>query len=297
MHTPRPPLQTASPDALPTSEGPLGLAAPRPLAQASVLFAQPLPTTPEALAGWLEGLNLAELGFSVSVGQDVQLTNGRNTVRVLPGIGPMPREELDLRQLPELPREAGYLSLASDVSPEGSKERLARGEAYPDPWAEDGLMRVLSMLVARLAHEGTAVVLHQAGSFVKDSRTFARLLRSLHHPDYRPFSAWISLTRRPRSRQLQLRGLESFGLPDLRLALEEWDTWETTRAREALYFAAYRMVHDNRLLSEGELLQVPLDMQPSPWPEPFGGDTLNYRVRADEPSSLVLERISDAAEP
>jgi hypothetical protein len=297
MHTPRSPLLTASPDTLPTAESPQGLAALRPLAQASVLFAQPLPTTPEGLAGWLEGLELAELGFTVGVGQEVQLTNGRNTVRVLPGIGPMPREELELRQLPELPHEASYLSLASDLSPGGSEERLARGEAYPDPWAEDGPMRVLSMLVARLAHEGTAVVLHQAGSLVKDSKTFTRLLQSLPHPDYRPFAAWVDFTRRPGSHQFQLRGLKSFGLPDLQLVPEELDTWETSRAREALYFAAYRMVRDNRLLSEGELLHVPLDVQPGSWPEPFEGDTLSYRVRAGEPSSLALERISDAAEP
>jgi hypothetical protein len=286
MHAPRSPLPTSSPDAISSPE-----------VQASVLFAEPLPATPEALAGWLEGLDLAELGFTVGVDQGVLLTSGRNTVRVLPGLGPMPRERLDLRQLPELPREAGYLSLASAVSPSGSEERMARGDACPDPWGEDGLMRVLSILVARLAHEGTAVVLHQAGSLVKDSGTFARLLRNLPHPDYRPFAAWVDCTRRPGSHQFQLRGMEGFGLPDLRFAPEEWDTWETTRAREALYFAAYRMVRENRRLSEGDVLEVPLDVQPGSWPEPFGGDTLSYRVRVDESASLVLERISDAAEP
>ncbi len=297
MHAPSSPLQIASPDTLSTSEGPLGLAAPRPLLQASVLFSQPLPTTPEALAGWFEGLGLPELGFSVGVGQEVQLTNGRNTLRAFPGLGPMARGAMDLRKLQELPREAGYLSIASDLAPGVSEEQLTRGDAYPDPWAEDGSMRVLSMLVARLAREGIAVVLHQAGSLVKDSMTFARLLQSLPHPDYRPFAAWVDFTRRPGSHQFQLRGLRSFGLPDLQLSPEELDTWETSRAREALYFAAYRMVRDNRLLSEGELLQVPLDVQPGSWPEPFGGDTLSYRVRAGEPSCLVLERISDASEP
>ncbi|WP_223759912.1 hypothetical protein [Myxococcus sp. RHSTA-1-4] len=282
---------------MPTSKGPTGLASARPQARVSVLFAESLPATPESLAGWLEGLGLAELGFTVRNEQGVQLTSGRHTVHVLLGTGPMPREGLDLRQLPNLPREAGYLTLATGVSPGGEGERLARDESNPDPWAGDGWMRVLSMLVARLAHEGMAVVLHQAGSLVKDSSTFARLLRSLSHPDYRPFTAWVDVSRGAGSRQLRLRGMESFGLPDLQLAPEEWDTWETTRAREALYFAAYRMVRENRMLAVGEILEVPLGVQPGSWPESFDGDMVSYRVRASEHSSLVLERISDAAEP
>ena len=287
-----PPLP--SPDAVPTSEG---HAPSHPLARVSVLFAEPLPATPESLAGWLEGLGLAELGFTVRNEQGVQLTSGRHTVHVLAGDGPMPREGLDLRQLPDLPLEAGYLTLATGVSPDGTGERLARDDGAPDPWAGDGRMRVLSLLVARLAHEGMAVVLHQAGALVKDSSTFARLLRSLSHPDYRPFAAWVDFSRGTGSRQLRLRGMESFGLPDPQLALEDWDTWETARAREALSFAAYRMVREHRTLSVDEILEVPLDVQPGSWPESFGGDTLRYRIRASEPPGLVLERISDVAEP
>lgn len=297
MHDPRSALVNSSPDAIPIAEGPAGLSPPRPLAHASVLFAEPLPGLAEAPGAWLSRLGLAELGFTVEVGQEVRLTNGRHTVRVFRGNGPLPREGLDLRQFPNLPREGCYLTLASGISPRQGEEQSMRGGARPDPWAEDGVMRVFSLLVSRLALNGTAVVLHQAGSLVKDARIFARLLRELAHPDYRPFRAWVDLSRRQGSRYLQLRGLESFGLPDLQLAPEEWDTWETSRGREALYFAAYRMVRENRPLSADEVLEVPLGVQPGSWPEPFGGDTMSYRVRAGEPSSLMLERLSDAAEP
>lgn len=287
MHAPLSSVLRSSSDLITNPDGAPGLGALRSRVQASVLFAEPLPETPEALAGWLEALGLAELGFRVAWNeQGLQLTRGPHTVQALPCRGPMPREGLDLRQLPDLPREAGFLSLASNAPLAGA-----------DPWAEDGPMRALSTVVARLAHEGTAVVLHQAGSLVKDSRTFARLLQGLPHPDYRPFLAWVDFTRRPGSRHLRLRGMESFGLPDLLLAPEEWDTWETTRAREALFFAAHRMVRENRPLSEDDVLEVPLDVQPGSWPMRAAGDTLSYRVRVGEPSGLVLERISDAAEP
>lgn len=269
----------------------------RSSAHVSVLFARPVPTTPEALAVWLEALGLTGLGFTTRVEQGVQLTHGRHTVRVLAGQEPLPRADLDLRQFPDLPREAGFLSLASGGARPRGEERPGRGNASPDPWAEDGWMRVLSMLVARLAHEGTAVVLHQAGSLVKDSGTFARLLTNLTEPEYRPFAPWVDFARGPGNRAFRLRGLGSFGLPDLRLATESVDAWETERAREALYLAAYRMVRENRSLSVGEVLDVPLDVQPGSWPMPLAGDTLSYRVRAGGDSTLELERLTDAAEP
>ncbi|HZI15644.1 MAG TPA: hypothetical protein VE153_35050 [Myxococcus sp.] len=261
------------------------------LAYASVLLPEPPPSTPSALAAWLKELGVEARGFTVSAGRDVVVSGGGHDLRVEAAPGRFPRELLDPRYARGLSDEAGFVSVSCGLPEMNLGERLMRGPGYPDPWAPDGKLRVLSRLMDVLARAGTSVVLHRAGTRVVDSQRFVRMLGNLEDPECRPFPAWLDCCRVDDGRIMRTYGMDAFGLPDLWLKLDApEDPWHIQRAAEAVQFPAYIMMRENRLLADGERVEVPVGLLPGAWPSRLDGDRDAFVVRAGG-TAWMLERV------
>jgi hypothetical protein len=129
-------------------------------------------------------------------------------------------------------------------------------------------MRALSRLIRILAPHATGIVLHRAGELVVPETRFVEMLGDLDDPECCPFAAWIdvAVTERGGQKLYATFGMDAFGLPDVSAPVDPTDRWSRSRRHEAVLFASYTMVRQNRELASGELLKVPLRTQIGAWP-------------------------------
>jgi len=237
------------------------------LALVTVLLKEPLPEGTRALREWAARIGLPQAGIEAHTERDLELSIGGDSVLTYPGRTAFPRDGLDARDLPaSFDWGRSFIGLGTGLP--GMDRRDRRMAGARDDWAADGRMRRLSRLVRFLAGHGSAVVLHRAGQLVVPADAFIRMLGDLDDPECRPFAAWldIAVTERGGEKHYATFGMDAFGLPDVCALVDPTDRWSRARAHEAVLFACYRMVRDNRELGAGGTLRVPLRARIGAWP-------------------------------
>jgi hypothetical protein len=239
----------------------------RQLGIITVLLREPLPTGHQAMRAWATTCGFPRDGFDVKVERDLELVMPRGSVLTYAGRATFPSDGLDTRNVGEhFDLGRSFLGLGMGL-PGGERQTRAILGNTRDCWAPDGSMRQLSRLVCMLADSATGVVLHRAGDLVVPIAEFVRALGDLDDPECRPFAAWldIGITRRDVAKYATF-GMDVFGLPDVLAAVNADDRWSRSRRHEAVLYACYRMIRDNRELQAGESLAVPVRLSIGAWP-------------------------------
>ncbi|WP_163866713.1 hypothetical protein [Myxococcus eversor] len=265
-------------------------AAARSLASVTVLLRTPLPEGNLALKAWARERGLPE-GFALRTERDLSFLVEGTEFLTYAGRGAFPTEGLDTTDVPEdFDFGCAFIGLGIGLPGVHRQERLIVGNAW-DVWAPKGEARKLSMLTQWLLEHGSGVVLHRAGNLVVPAEQFVRMLGELDDDECRPFSAWLAVG--PFTHEgttfYGTFGMDVFGLPDVAVSVKADDPWSRQRRHEAVLFAAYRMIRENRELRAGEHLHVPLRLRVGAWPLDISweSDVISYEV-SDDGEQLVL---------
>jgi hypothetical protein len=266
-------------------------AAARQLGIITLLLRAPLPSGHHQLRAWATAIGLPREGFDVTIERDLELVMPGSALLTYPGRAPFPRDGLELRDVrDDLDLGCAFLGLGVGLPGGARQERAIRGNTR-DCWAPDGTLRRLSQLVRIFAPHATGVILHRAGDLVVAIDAFVRMLGELDDPACRPFAAWldVGIARPDGQAWYGTSGMDVFGLPDVRAAVEPDDAWSRSRRYEAVLYACYRMIRDDRPLAAGDLLAVPVRLSIGAWPLELddGGATTTYTV-AERDGDLEL---------
>jgi hypothetical protein len=269
----------------------------RRLGVLTILLRDPLPTGALALGRWASLGGLPRDGITVKTERDLEFSVDLSTVLTYPGRGRMPREGLDLTQVPEgFDLGASFLGFGTGIPGADRQARIALGMG-PDPWAPRGGLRNISRLVRLLADQATGVVIHRAVDMVLPIERFLQLSGDIDDPDCRPFGAWLDLgiITHDDERVYATFGMDAFGLPDVITEVDEEDPEDHRRAHEAVMLACHTMVRQDRELAPGEILEVPEGVRVGAWPvQPTDTDVLSYVVEENgELLELVLHEEED----
>ena len=144
-----------------------------------------------------------------------------------------------------------------------AEERRLLGPAFPDPWAEEGMLRHASRLLRALLLEGgRGLVLHRAGHLALEREDALRRLGDLEDLAVRPFGAWVDWALTLDRRSYRTLGMATLAGEDVEIALTNPDAEvEVDSAESALLFACMLQVRENRFLVDGELFHVPKDVR------------------------------------
>ena len=275
-------------------EEPVGEAEEIPPSQlwATVLFPYPLEYGLGDVESLLEEAGLPAGDLEQTGRGGFRATLGGQTLRLRQRDEPFPAEATERRMLPEgFPDDYAYLAVAPESDdPLAKRDLLRTAEEYPDPWAEEGIMRVVTKLVrAALERDGLAVVLNRAAQLVVPNQQFVEMTGGADDPDRRPFLPWIDVDYDDDEEFLRTEGLRLFGLPEISVHFDHDDgNWRLQREQEALGYVASKMVHANEPLgvdadAEGflgvgslEALEVPL-----------GAEVDDTPVEADDDADLT----------
>jgi hypothetical protein len=263
----------------------------RQLGIITVLLREPLPSGNQAVRAWAAARGFPRDGFDAKVERDLELAMPSGSVLTYAGRAAFPRDGLDLRNVGEhFDLGSSFIGLGIGL-PGGERQQRAILANTRDCWALDGRLRQISRLVCMLADAATGVVLHRAADLVMPVDEFVRLLGDLDDPECRPFAAWLDLgiTRRDDKPRYATWGMDVFGLPDVFAAVDADDRWSRSRRHEAVLYACYRMIRENREFKVGETLTVPVRLSIGAWPLDVGDDgaTTTYAV-ADLDGNLEL---------
>ncbi|NOU32189.1 MAG: hypothetical protein HOO96_30155 [Polyangiaceae bacterium] len=267
----------------------------RGLGWITVLLNEHVPEGPQALQRWLQQFDLAAAGITATTEAGLSFKVGTQTVTTYVGNQPFPREHLDLRQVGE-DFSTGSAFLGLNIG-EPTLLRASRSMgSYPDMWGPSGSMRELSRLVVALLARGSAVILNRAGDLVVDGASFVRMLGDLNDPECRPFGAWlVAIASDPNV--YATFGMAAFGFPDVFVPVEPSSSWIRSRCHEAVLYAAYRMIRENRELKEGDVLRVPIGLRVGAWPVgTINGDAMEYSMTARE-GMLALRPAATSVDP
>lgn len=217
--------------------------------------------------------------------QHQSLELGPRTAELWLGESVYPAGWIDGRRLPaDLPPSAAFLAITMGGGAELERGfRAMIGGDAPDPWAPEGEMRALIEVVRRLLAVGKAVVLPRANGLAYGREEWLRLTEAWTDPRARPFRALVDAALGNDQESMQSRGLALFGLPEVVTPLSApGNAWLKERALEAVLFAAQRMVHQNRVLDDGEELRVPVGARVGAELLPPDLDDANhYRAQVD----------------
>lgn len=266
-----------------------GVGASRMLGWITILLNEPVPDGPQARRAWLNQFDLAAEGISATTEAGLNFNVEGQNVTAYVGRLPFPREHMDLRQVGD-DFDTGKAFLGLNIGAPGML-RAARSmiAGYPDMWGANGSMRGLSRLVVALLKKGSGVVLNRAADLVVDGESFVRMLGDLKDPDCKPFGAWLDTAIVNDPRVYATFGMAAFGFPDVTVPVDPSSPWGRSRCHEAVLYAAYRMIREDRELTEGELLKVPVGLRVGAWPVgAIDGDAAEYSVRVRE-GMLVLQ--------
>ena len=245
--------------------------------------------------------------------QHLPLELGPRSAELWLGESVYPAGWIDGRRLPpDLAPSASFLAIT--VGGGGELERGFRamiGGDAPDPWALEGEMRALIEVVRRLLAVGKAVVLPRAEGLAYGREEWLRLTETWADPRARPFRALVDAAIGKDQESMRTRGLELFGLPEVVTPLGAPgpdalsgaiapaggfsppitgpSPWLKERALEAVLFAAQRMVHQNRVLDDGEALVVPVGARiGAELLEGDPGDANHYRAQVEGPTLRLI---------
>ncbi len=176
---------------------------------------------------------------------------------------PFPLEAADRRALPQGFTPGSHVVTLLPASVEPAEERRLLGEAFPDPWAEEGVLRRASRLLRTLLRSGgRGIVLHRAGQLALEGTDALGRLGNLEDENVRPFGAWVDWALTPDRRAYRTLGMATLGGEDVEIAVENPDAdVELDTAESALLFACMLQVRENRFLADGELFHVPKDVR------------------------------------
>ncbi len=240
----------------------------RQLGIITVLLGEPLPTGHQAVRTWAAARGFPRDGFDVKVERDLEFAMPGGNVLTYAGRATFPKDGLDARNVAEdFDLGRSFIGLGMGL-PGGERQARAILANTRDCWAPDGSMRQLSRLVCMLADSATGVVLHRAGDLVVPIDEFVRALGELDDPECRPFAAWldVAITRRDGEARYATFGMDVFGLPDVLAAVNADDRWSRSRRHEAVLYACYRMIRDNREFQAGDTISVPVRLSIGAWP-------------------------------
>jgi hypothetical protein len=254
------------------------VAACRALGWITVLMKEEIPDGPQAMRAWLLQFGLAAAGIEASTDAGLGFQVGHQDVTVYVGREPFPREHLDLRQVGD-DFATGKAFLGLNIGEPGLLRASRSITDYPDTWGPHGAMRELSRLVVALLARGAGVILNRAGDLVVDGESFVRMLGDLDDPECKPFAAWLDIAIVNEPRVYATFGMAAFGFPDVLVPVDPASSWDRSRSHEAVLYAAYRMIRENRELEEGEALRVPVGLRVGAWPVALSeGDAVEYAV-------------------
>ncbi|MDQ3339362.1 MAG: hypothetical protein M4D80_29710 [Myxococcota bacterium] len=289
---------------LPTRDAPVEqmAAIARQLGVITVLMRDPIPLGTYPVRAWGEALGFPRDGFAVNAERDLHFAMGGHSVLTYPGREPFPGDGLDMRNVTaDFNLGRSFIGLGIGVPGTARLERaVIRGDR--DVWAPDGLLRQLSRLVCALAPHAIGVVLHRAGDLVVPIDDFVRMLGDLEDPTCVPFAAWldVAITKREDQAMYATFGMNVFGLPDVLAHVNAEDRWSRARRHEAILYACYRMIRENRELEAGATFDVPVRLAIGAWPlelDEADGATTYTLADLDGNLELVLkaEPRTDAA--
>jgi len=241
------------------------------VAWVTVLRDAALPEDAAALQALLEGLGSSRprLAFhpaSLAGRRTLELVWPTAHMLVTETAAPLPLHRADGRALPP-GFSAGSHHLAVVPAPvEPAEERRLLGADFPDPWAEDGMLRRASRLVrALLQTGGRGLVLHRAGQLVLGREDALRRLGNLEDLTARPFGAWMDWALTEDRRAYRTLGMTTLGGEDVEIAVANPQAEvELDSAESALLYACMLQVRENRFLADGELFHVPKDVRVGP---------------------------------
>lgn len=243
-------------------------AAARHLGIVTVLLREPLPTDHQMLLTWASAHGFPRDGFDINVERDLEFVTPRGSVITYPGHAPFSKDGLDIRTVGDaFDFGQAFIGLGASLPGFDRRARAIVGNDL-DCWAPDSSLRQLSRLVCILGASATGVVLHRAGHLVVPIGEFVGALGDLDDPECRPFGAWldIAITRRNDKAFYATFGMDVFGLPDVLATVDADDRWSRARSHEAVLYASYRMIRENRELRPGETLAVPVRLSIGAWP-------------------------------
>lgn len=232
----------------------------RQLAVATVLLRDPLPTSHAELKRWTDALGLPRPGIAVALAPDLAFSLNGGISLTYPGRTTFPEDGLDASSAPpDLDLGQAFLGFGMGIPGVARQLRAVNGRA-PDFWAPGGPLRALAKLLVALAPAATAVVLHRAGELLVPIDRFVAMHGDLEDPTCVPFAAWLDAapSQRPRGACYGTFGMGALGLPDVFVPADHHDAYDRGRAHEAVMFACYTMVRENRELALGEVLRVPV---------------------------------------
>ncbi len=212
-----------------------------------------------AIRNLFESADVLTEGVGLDFGPSPTLNLGGRALQVFVGHEPFPRDELDCRVCgDDFDLGSGFVSLSTGLADLDLNTRYMLGNNTPDAWGPDGALRLLSKVALKLLALGTGVVVHRAGGVLYPAQHWTRLLGDLDDPDFRPFGAWTDIGFSEDRKQLQISGMSVSSHPSLAVEVEDFESDdEYIRARGALLLACSQMVHENRLLTKGERIEVP----------------------------------------
>ncbi len=279
-----------------TMGGAEAAATARQLAVITILLKSPLPEGTLALRKWAAERGFPRDGIEVKSERDLEFTIRGGSVLTYVGRSPLPKDGLDTRNLPEgFDFGRSFIGLGTGLPGVDRQTRLALSGAR-DCWAIDGNLRHLSRLVRTLADQATGIVIHRAGDLVVPADEFVRMLGDLEDPECRPFAAWldVGITDRNGEKVYATFGMDAFGLPDVLVPANPDDRFSRSRRHEAVLFACYVMVRENREFKTDEILRVPVRMNIGAWPvELEGKDAVFTYSIADDGSLLKLVPVEE----
>lgn len=258
----------------------------RQLGLLTILLKDPLPEGTVALAEWAAKRGFPRAGISATVARDLGFSAGGAPLLTYIGRGPIGREGLDLGGLPEdFDLGRSFICVGGGLPEIDRWARATMGRRAPDPWGVNGSLRVASRLAVLLAEGAAGFVLHRAGQRVEAVERFVGMLGNPEDPQCLPFAAWlgVGLISGQEPPLCGTWGMEAAGLPDVHAPFDAARPPTRTRAFEAVLYACYRMVRENRVLAPGEALRVPLGARIGAWPLRVDEEApaLSYSVAAD----------------
>lgn len=171
------------------------------------------------------------------------------------GEQPMPASTLDCRLLGDgFSLGEAYVGLTLGVLSQlelrqMGTDPLTGHSDYPDPWAEDGRLRIASLLLCDLlALGGHAVVLHKAAAVVKPAALFRYELGDPRDPTVCPYLAWLDTIASVSDGRLEARcyGMPHYyGAPNLQAVAQAADPFSVERAMQAVKYACGRIAAGN----------------------------------------------------
>ena len=156
------------------------------------------------------------------------------------------------------PGVASFGILPSHLNPFATRKIL--GEGYPAAWGDKGQLRIASEIVISLLrhHDAAGILLNKAHHCVKPVSRWLTEVQSAAVP----MLAWMdwAIIDGPTYATF---GMVTAGVLDVRTRIANRDdTDELDKRQRAIFYAAALMVTENRLLQEGETVEVPADYAP-----------------------------------